>query len=83
MQQVLVSVCCMAEVGFVPVRENPLGRREYNGLGITYSVPVCSNCRRVANVRLVQRCEYCGAVSDPGSAPHSHEGVLQYAAQPH
>lgn len=54
-----ISECC--RVGTVKGRKydhNPLGTKEYNGYGLTYTIDVCESCGLEAE--LVEVTECCG-----------------------
>ena len=57
----IVSLCCSASIekGVIHDR-HPLPRNEYNGVGIMYSIDVCSGCHREAEA--AKACGICGEV---------------------
>lgn len=54
-----VSACCHREIIIqTRIDSQPLGRNEYNGGGISYSVDACSSCGLEADAVAVTEC--CG-----------------------
>lgn len=61
MSKQTLSECCAREVIKGHKHDpHPLGRGEYNGRGIIYTIDVCSGCRKECTYELAKVCDCCG-----------------------
>jgi hypothetical protein len=56
----LVSSCCAAPLITRTRNENPLGDKEYNGLGLNYKYTACESCGEECEE--LEQCEICGLI---------------------